>query len=178
MDRRRIVDNIVNLCLVVTCLLVSVAVAQRLWQGEPVAPGSRPSVQYEPGETMAALPGVEYATAPKTLVLVLSSQCRYCTESMPFYLKLAEMRASASYRMVVVGLETREVLSEYLASHKLQPDAVISAASGTLKVSGTPTLILVEKTGAVTAQWSGALRGREQEVETALQLVATSVPGL
>ena len=70
--------------------------------------------------------------------------------------------------MIVVGLEPIETLTGYLSSHQLETDAVVSVNPGTLKVSGTPTLVLVDNKGKVTKQWPGALREREADVEAAL----------
>lgn len=70
--------------------------------------------------------------------------------------------------MIALGREPDIQLSEHLKSRGVQVDTVLSIGQNDYNVRGTPTLVLADSTGRVVAQWRGALRGREGEVENAL----------
>lgn len=168
-DKRRALDTVVNVTLLVTCVLVSAAAFDHLWNRNTVngRPPSGPS--YQLGEQLPQIDGINFAHASKTLILAVSSRCKYCTESMPFYARLAKERSAAGYRIVIVGFESEATLREYVGGHSLDVDGLKSIKQNDLKVSGTPTLILADASGKVQGEWRGLLGERETEVEAALR---------
>jgi len=44
------------------------------------------------GSAFPVIAGADYKLAPRTLILALNVDCRYCTRSVPFYNSLAEAR--------------------------------------------------------------------------------------
>ena len=57
----------------------------------------------------------------------------------------------------------------YLASEDVTPDSVVFVDDGVLPVSGTPTLLMVDRDGVVTNAWIGLLsEERKAEVIDAL----------
>jgi hypothetical protein len=89
---------------------------------------------------------------------------------MPFYAELSRARSTSSYRLVVAGVEPPEIISQYLSTHEVAVDDILTVKPGELEVSGTPALIITDSTGRVLRQWSGALSGREREVRNLLGL--------
>lgn len=122
------------------------------------------SAGIRPGDTVA-LPDIDFAGAPRTVLVFVSSNCRYCTESMPFYRRLTGLRKAP---IIVVGYQPADVLRAYVNSQGVFPDAVVSATPSTLAVSGSPTVIIVDSSRRVVAVWRGLLRARESEVEVGL----------
>ena len=103
-----------------------------------------------------------------TLLMVLSSDCVFCQESMPFYRRLlAQKRVGVQ---IVVAAPTLDIgMEEYLASEDIAPDEVIFTEPGALPVSATPTLLLVDSEGLITYSWTGLLsKAREEGVFEAL----------
>mgnify|MGYP003575296088 CR=1 FL=1 len=158
-------DVLLNALLAVACLAVTAASVKRL-VAEPQQ--ASPQAGYAIGDVLPSIPGVNYGDREQTLVMFLSSNCRYCTESAPFYSALTARRDAASVRIVAVGTEPQEALSSYLEDHSVRTDNVVTVTPGTFRVRGTPTLVLVNRKGEVHALWRGALRGREGEVEAAV----------
>jgi hypothetical protein len=90
------------------------------------------------------------------IVLVLSSDCRFCTESAPFYRRLMSNRSSKAQVTAVLPQELRDS-QVYLRSLGITPDRVVRARPGSLGLSGTPTILITDNRGKVTAGWEGRL---------------------
>ena len=104
-------------------------------------------------------------TSSKALVIVTRSGCKYCTASFPFYRALPP---AVPVVWVAVG-ESVDVNRRYLQDHGVAPTHVMSLAeAGLTRVSGTPTILLVNQ-GIVESSWTGLLAAdEEREVRTAV----------
>lgn len=157
--------NFTNVVLIATCCVVMYSAWQRVYRpGTPVAPAQG----YQVGDAAPEIEGVRYDVRPRTVVLALSSTCKFCAEDAAFYKALSQSRSLRNFQLVVVGTEHATTLSDYLRGLEINSDHLASVPTGALRVSGTPVIILVDSAGRVTSQWVGALRGREGQVETAI----------
>jgi hypothetical protein len=92
------------------------------------------------------------------LVLVTSPSCRYCSASMPFYHSLADVAARSGRTLAlraVVPLDT-EAARDYLRDEGLAWD-LSPIDVDALRISGTPTLLLVDADRRVQRAWVGFL---------------------
>jgi hypothetical protein len=122
----------------------------------------RSDIQIQPG-TRITLSGIDWANNGKTLVLAISNQCHFCSESAPFYQRLAKEHGKA--RLVAVLPQSVEQGKEYLTGLNVTVDEIRQAPLISIGVSGTPTLILVDKNGVATNSWVGKLTpAREDDV--------------
>jgi thioredoxin-related protein len=96
------------------------------------------------------------------LILALSTTCHFCTESGPFYQRIAEERAGA--RLIALLPQSIEESRQYLNKLGIEVSEVRQSPTGALGVTGTPTLILVNNEGAVVNFWVGRLPA-EKEAE-------------
>jgi hypothetical protein len=108
------------------------------------------------------LPDVDWKAGRQTLVLALSASCHFCSDSAPFYRELAEKRGDT--RIIAVLPQPASGGKVYLKKHAVPVDEVRQIQLGSLGVSGTPTLLLVNSSGVVTDSWVGKL-GTEKETE-------------
>ena len=67
-------------------------------------------------------------------------------------------------QIAVVAPPSDTGISDYLSSEGIIPDILIFADGNTVPVAATPTLLLVDRTGAVTNAWFGLLTP-DQEAE-------------
>lgn len=160
-------EAISNLCLIATCVVLSAGVVKRFW-GADARPTISQDAGYAKGEKLPPIEGLRLGEKPKTLLLFLSSGCRFCTESMPFYAKLSGARHLVGYQLVVLGKEPQNALVDYVSKHGVEADRVLTVRPGTLKVGATPTIIVADNAGRVQGHWRGVLGARESEVEGAL----------
>lgn len=105
--------------------------------------------------TRLSLPNVEWSRNDQTLVLALSNSCHFCTESAPFYQQLVRERARV--RTIAVLPQAISESRKYLESLNLAFNDVKQATLQSIGVEGTPTLILVDRNGAVLDSWVGKL---------------------
>jgi len=54
--------------------------------------GVKTSITVKTGSIFPEIAGVDYKQTPRTLILALNVDCRYCTRSVPFYNSLAAAR--------------------------------------------------------------------------------------
>ncbi len=132
---------------------------------------SRPR-HVEVGDHLPYIEGVAWG-GQSTLLLAVRKGCHFCEESMPFYRRLVALRDQhrTDTQLVAVfpdsEVEARGVLKDARLDN-------IGLASGVplsrINVTGTPTLLLVDKRGVVSRAWSGELTlDGEEEVLKALK---------
>lgn len=105
------------------------------------------------------------------VVIAISSSCRFCTESTPFYRQLADAhrRANGDWSLTFVGLEDPAALSSYLRSHGVDSPRV-AALPLDLGIRGTPTLLMIDGNGKVTeALWGKLSEAQEKDTLAALR---------
>jgi peroxiredoxin len=115
---------------------------------------------YQVGERIPEIQGVDFSRAPATLVMVLRESCPYCTASMDFYKRLAD--SARRGRLVVLSSDSPDVITAYLEKHGFEPDQTLSTSSS-LRISGTPTLLLVDRDRVIRQSWSGRIERPSQE---------------
>ena len=116
--------------------------------------------------TQLSVPGISWADSEETVVLALSDKCKYCTESAPFYKQLAAETAKRDgVRVVAVFPQDTNAGKKYLDDLGVVVNEVKQATLDSIGVRGTPTLVIVDKSGVVKQSWVGLLKGdRETEV--------------
>ncbi len=102
------------------------------------------------------LENINWKENKKTLVLFISTTCRYCTESAPFYQRLVKENRG-NVKLVAVFPQPVEEAIEYLSSNSVEIPDVRNASLMSLGLRGTPTLLLVDENGVVSEYWRGKL---------------------
>lgn len=163
-------EQVTNWAILLTALFCAVLWA-RAFLVTPSA-SSDSSAYYAPGEVIPPIQNLHLSKAPRTLIFVVSSSCRFCTESMPFYQDVVRQRdvAKSDVQLIVLGQEDQSSLEAYLSNHDVQPDAVVSVLGVQgLKVSRTPTILEVDSDSEVMRAWYGRLSdGAEEAVVKAV----------
>ena len=140
--------------IIVAVLLGVVLVRQQLLGGaQPRAGASQPGAAANLGSKLA-LPGVDWAESKKTLVLALSSKCHFCSESAPFYQRLAK---EGGVRLIAVVPQDAAEGRAYLDRLSVPIGDVRQMPLGAIGVEGTPTLMLVDDKGVILNSWVGKL---------------------
>ncbi len=90
------------------------------------------------------IPGVNWNKNGRTLVLVLSTRCHFCTESAPFFRQLKE-RVGKDVKMVGVLPQSVAESQAYLNGEGVHLDELRQVSLDQTGVTGTPTMLLVNK---------------------------------
>jgi len=156
-------NKIINVAIVLVIILIGVVFTSKYLLHRNATKGKDYRVA---AGTKVSLPEVDWAQNGKTLLLVLQKGCRYCKQSAPFYQRLVkETATNRTIRLVAVLPQDVADGTQYLRDLDVPIDEVRQAALETLKVQGTPTLILVNSKGEVVESWAGKLPSdKETEV--------------
>ena len=151
----RTIELTTNIAIITVAVLLSVVLVKNYLLSGPKAPEALPTV---PTGTKLSLQDVNWAANKRTLLMVLSDTCRYCTESADFYKKLAQERAKHDdVRMVAVLPQDVEAGKTYLNKLGVTVDEVRQSPLEAVGARATPTLIFVDDKGVVTGSWVGKL---------------------
>ncbi|MEQ1644602.1 MAG: hypothetical protein ABL959_14230 [Pyrinomonadaceae bacterium] len=154
-----------NVAIILLAVLLGYFVVDRVFaKPTPPAAGAEAST-IKPGTKITAK-SIDFQKSEKNLVLVLSTACKYCTESVPFYQRLVE-RNAADKKLQIVATFAQEPAeaARYLIDKNLSVDQIVKADPSEIQVRGTPTLILTDKNGTVLESWAGKLSSdKENEV--------------
>lgn len=163
----RKVELISNVAIIVVALLLGAVLVKQYILGSP----GRAEVKTVAAGTKISLPDVSWDTSRQTLLIVLSRGCHFCSESVPFYQRLAEeVKSRGDVRLLAVLPQPPAEGQKYLADLGVPLKDVKQAELSSIQVAGTPTLILVDSKGVVTDAWVGKLPSdKEAEVVSKLQ---------
>jgi thioredoxin-related protein len=128
------------------------------------APSSTASSEIKVGDRLAKIEGWDWAAHDQTLMLVLKKGCRFCEDSAPFYQRLlTQQKQSGSHAAIVaVFPDAADVAKEVVKSEGLAVEVISGVPLEKLNVAGTPTLLLVDRTGKVLKVWMGVLSPRQE----------------
>lgn len=156
--------------IVVAILLGGVLVKRYLLTGNDALDDRDAGMRIAAG-TKVSLPEIDWAKSDRTLLLVLSEGCRFCSESAPFYQRLVrDTDGRDGVRLVAVLPQDVNEGRKYLNELGVTINEIKQSSLDSLGVGGTPTLILVNREGAVTDSWVGKLPpDKESEVLGRLQ---------
>lgn len=111
------------------------------------------------GEVVVGGPQIDFARSQQTLLIAMSTKCNYCTEGIPFYNQLArkEREMSKPTRMVAIFPDGDETVNNYAQQNGMEVATIVGVDFEKLKVSATPTMILVDEKGEILDFWIGKL---------------------
>jgi thioredoxin-related protein len=151
-------DTAANIAIILVCAIAAVVLVRR--EFFPAAPPPPPGA-VEKGERFDQLKAVLPAGAQKTLVVAVSPTCHFCNESLPFYKRLVDERNQKSspvkFLAAVRSEGEKSEEAKKFADAGVRLDGVVPIDFSSIKVPGTPTLLLVDNNGKVLNVWVGKL---------------------
>jgi hypothetical protein len=142
----------------------------------PVAPESN---AVKAGDKLASVAGWDWGAHDQTLILGLRKGCHFCEDSTPFYQRLIAQQQQGGSKSPIVAVfpDTDDTVKEVLQSEGLAVHALAGVPLETLKISGTPTLLLVDRRGIVLNAWIGMLSPRQEleVMKAATEPIASSL---
>ena len=170
MKIRKYLDTITTVLVVALFLTIGIIYLQGRFFKKQVDPeGSTVSKDLRVADALQ----VEYKTHSRTLILALDKDCVYCERSAGFYKQLLDVQAKqATSTQLIAALPNDDwEAKQYLRKQGLERLSYVSNIKlDHLKITALPTLILVDRMGAVLESWSGQLDGaREEEVIEAIK---------
>jgi hypothetical protein len=168
---RRRLEIISNIVVILGVLLFgTLMIRDRL--PERSSPGIRP------GDQLGRLPGYSWNSYPRTLLMAMRMDCQYCERSIPFYQKLAwlERDKRLSAHLLAVFPSQMASARAYAQVHQLVFQIVGEVDLSMLRITGTPTLVLVDPGGRALKVWVGQMTAA-QEAEVIWEISGRSGQG-
>ena len=155
----------------IVVILLAVVIASVYLRDRFSAHGPEPN-EVKAGDRLPRLEGWDWSAHERTLVLVLKKGCHFCEDSAPFYQRLAANHRPEGTDAAIVAVfpDAADAVKEAVQSEGLGVHALAGVPLEKLKVSGTPSLLLVDKSGKVLNAWIGMLSPK-QELEVMRAMV-------
>ena len=164
--------NILDVTTNVMVVVFAVVAIGILVKNYLVPSSVKTSVAIKTGTVFPEIAGADYKQTPRTLILALNVDCRYCTRSVPFYNSLAEARQENTGQFNIVAAFVNNdaaLVKSYAEEKQLLVQSIAGVDLDKLGVHSTPTLILVDSAGKVLDSWRGELQPEgEREVFSTL----------
>lgn len=111
------------------------------------------------GSVLAQLPNTDYQASPQTLLIALDTKCSYCQDGIPFYNSLlaAQKSSASSTRIIAIFPNSKKEVTNFLQQNQLNLETIGEVKFNPLRISGTPTMILVNADGRVENFWIGKI---------------------
>ena len=147
----------------VTVILLAVVIGTIFLKDRFSAPGPQVN-EVKAGDRLTRLDGWDWAAHDRTLILALRKGCHFCEDSAPFYKRLlADHKQDGSTTAIVAAFpDAADAVKEVVQSEGLDVETLAGVPPEKLKVAGTPTLLLVDRSGTVLKAWVGMLSPREE----------------
>ncbi len=172
-DLAKKVEVAAHIAIIVVALLLGVILVKNylLPRNEQQANAPARPQQLVASGTRLSLPDVDWARNRRTLVAVLSTTCRFCTESASLYQQIAAERSKRDdVKTIALFPQPVADAQQYLNQLGVTVDEIKQVEPSAVNARGTPTLLLVDETGTVKRVWVGKLPpDKEAEVLTQLR---------
>lgn len=171
--KMKVLEAASYVALIIVCLLGAFKLVQ-FHPNRTVSSQSSPATLQAMEEAPASVSGkvpVDFASRREWVVFVLSTQCHFCAESLPFHEDLLKLAGkSDDIGSVALFPQNRQEVDLYEATHALHPMVTVTDVHlADLSVRGTPTLLIVDQHGKVLKHWIGLLP-QNQEIEVRAEL--------
>ena len=158
-DLLKRVDLLANVAIIIVAVLLGIVLVKQLVPNR-AAQLARPAAarrELSRGDKVP-LASVDWAKNSHTLLLVLQKDCRFCTESAPFYQRLVKATSDRSdIKLVALLPQTVAEGKQYLKKIGVDIADVRQVSPNEVNVGGTPTLILVNNEGVASDVWAGII---------------------
>jgi thioredoxin-related protein len=147
----------------VIVILLAVVIGGIFLKDRFSAPGPQVA-EVKAGDKLNRLDGWDWSAHDRTLLLILRKGCHFCEDSAPFYQRLlAQRKQDGSTTAIVAAFpDTAEAVKQVVQSEGLELQTLAGVPLEKLKASGTPTLLLVDRSGTVLKAWIGMLSPKEE----------------
>lgn len=167
---KEILEVTTNIVVLLLSLLVVGSFASKFFTTDQPL---RPQLGLQRGSGLVQLPGHSYGDSPRNLLIVLSTTCGYCSESVPFYNEVLKTQSSIDkdVRAYAIFPNTSAEVQDFVQEKQLSTEVVTGVDLKLLKVSATPTVILTDERGKIIDFWIGKLS--EQDEQRIIQAISS-----
>jgi hypothetical protein len=151
------VETGANVATMIAACLISIVLVRTYFLPNPILRRTRTpdmATAFVGKSLKSQLPGVDWKSNGRTVLLALSNQCHFCTESAPFFRQLSG-KSGRSFKIVAVLPQPVSEARNYLSGEGVHVDQVKELPLDKIGVVGTPTMLLLDNSGVVKKVWYG-----------------------
>jgi len=157
-DWTRKIEIAANVAIIVVAVAISIVLVKIYFRERPPL---RPE-RIVAGSKLV-LEGLDWQKHERTLLIALQPGCPFCADSAPFYQSLlAKLITQGKTCVVVLVPDDIPNASNYPKELGITVDEIRQTSLTKAKISGTPTLVLVNNTGIVEKVWIGKLSDSQE----------------
>ena len=98
------------------------------------------------------------------MVIAISTHCKFCHNSLPFYKKLTQLAATQGKSILIIFPESTEEDQKFLNDASIITGEKVSQENFlALGIRATPTILALNSKGIVNAEWVGQLPSSKEE---------------
>jgi len=154
---RNWMESAANISIVIIAILFCVTTIPRFFASK----NNNPKTIVESGTKME-IPNYNWQASNRSLLMVLSSKCKFCSESAGFYRRIITETKGGDVRLVGVFPQDIKEARKYLQEIGVSLDNIIQVPLFSIGVIGTPTLILADEKGVAIKVWKGRLSNENE----------------
>ncbi len=156
---RTMTVRILNIAILFVALVLSAVLIRKFLQPAQQSPNYRLSTN-----ATLRINGINWADSDRTVLLALSKECKYCSESAEFYRRLAAGIANqTNMRLLAVFSEKDSEAEAYLKQLGVPIREVRYVSLSSLGIKNVPTLAILDRNGVVTDMWVGKFSPLEEK---------------
>lgn len=165
--------RILNIVILLVALVLSALLVRKFF----FQPAQNPNYRLTTNATLR-INGINWADSERTVLLALSKECKYCSESAEFYRRLAAGIASqTNTRLLAVFSEKESEAEAYLRQLEIPIRDLRYVSLSSLGIRSVPTLAILDRNGVVTDMWVGKFSPlEEKDLMSKLRLEDTRSP--
>jgi thioredoxin-related protein len=117
------------------------------------------------GEKINTPRGYDWHRLAPTLVVAVRDGCVYCERSYPLYKRLEDLERDNHLKAHILMVMPDDSIraAALLSSHGITSQTIAGTPLTDIKVSGTPTLLLVDADGRLLQSWIGELNASKAD---------------
>lgn len=166
--------RILNIAILIVALVLSTLLVRKFFfQPVPQSPNYRLTT-----DATLRIDGINWGDSDRTVLLALSKECKYCSQSAEFYRRLAAGIASQDNTRLVAVFSDKESEGEaYLKQLEVPIRELRYVSLSALGINNVPTLAILDRNGVVTDMWVGKFSPLEEtDLMSRLNLQNTRSP--
>jgi hypothetical protein len=157
----KLLEKIANVFVIIgIAAFLVIAVHNQFWKSNNQPKSQAAMAEALRGKTIQ-VSGLNFPRAKASVLLVISTQCHFCKDSLPFYHVLSgELKGKAD--LLAVLPQSQQESATFLKAAQVDVTQIATAQPAQLGVAGTPTMLLLDPNGKVQEVWVGRLDDSRQ----------------
>jgi hypothetical protein len=153
-----------DIAIIVVAMIGGAAlIKQHWWDASQRQKPPTQASEYPAAGSKITLPGVDWSLSKHNLLIALSTNCHFCSESAPFYQRIiGEAGMRNGFSSIAAFPQDAKQSADFLDKYGIRVNRVVQCSPESIGIRGTPTLVIVDNHGIVKKAWIGRLSVQQE----------------